>query len=256
MLESFARIRSYVSIHQLTFAVELALAAKDREHPEWEEDDHGLACAGGAILCAIAFLEATVNELWHDVICDESPPEPVEYHFPLCPNLRGGSLAKVLTAGPDLSRYPTLERFQLTLAACACEKFDAGADPYQSAALAIKIRNELTHYRPSWRSLFGEGKLDGALSSKLGAGFLRHPGLETSYDHLGGMPFGCLTKSCGTFVVRACGDFVLEFHRRMEGRLEGWRGPSDPELIKSELERLAAHTMRTPAPSQNDKEDV
>ena len=100
--------------------------------------------AAASILASVAFLEASVNELFASTKHE---------------NLRevGASLQPsdrtALTAATEmLSGNRLLDRFQLALLLLRRPAFDIGAQPYQDAVLLVRLRNELVHYTPQFRS--------------------------------------------------------------------------------------------------------
>jgi hypothetical protein len=101
------------------------------------------SCAVASILTSVAFLEASVNELFASTKHE---------------NLRevGASLQpsdrSALTAATEmLSGNRLLDRFQLALLLLGRPPFDIGAEPYQDVALLVRLRNELVHYTPQFR---------------------------------------------------------------------------------------------------------
>lgn len=101
------------------------------------------SCAVASILASVAFLDASVNELFASA-----------KHY----NLRevGASLqpsdrAALTAAAEMLSANRLLDRFQLALLLLGRPPFDIGTEPYQDAALLVRLRNGLVHYTPQFR---------------------------------------------------------------------------------------------------------
>jgi len=45
-----------------------------------------------------------------------------------------------------------LEKYDAVISAKGLERFNKGDNPYQNAALLIKLRNELVHFHPEWHN--------------------------------------------------------------------------------------------------------
>lgn len=143
-------LRSYMSTWMLRSAMRFTDRAQaiEDEHPgDWasphaeEHMDHVIA----AVMGAATFMEAMVNELFTDAADEEG--------------LTGDGYLASLAAEPvwlmgDWWRESgegmdkTLAKYQLLLSFAGKPKFDKGADPFQSAALLLKLRNTLVHFRP------------------------------------------------------------------------------------------------------------
>jgi hypothetical protein len=54
---------------------------------------------------------------------------------------------------------PTVDRFNLILHLLRRPPFPKGAEPYQSAALLIRLRNEIVHYKSAWGNEVDSKKL-------------------------------------------------------------------------------------------------
>lgn len=132
---------------------------EEQQRLGWSERaarEHRAAAVAGITSC-VAFLEASINEL---------------YASAAHPNLQvGGQLrdvhrAALVETGEMLSRNALLDRFQLTLHLLGSVPFDTGAEPFQDARLVVQLRNELVHYAPRWRTTGDERRFERALHSK------------------------------------------------------------------------------------------
>lgn len=147
--------RVYLSHYHIRTAACFARqsAAIEREHSgkTWATIyDSGLfaehrACVTGAIFAAVAFLEATINELFADTL-DAGAAGPVT---DLHPEVRA-KMASLWQFESVRRRGGTLEKFQAALSLAGDPKFDKGSPPYQEVADLIVLRNELIHYEPEW----------------------------------------------------------------------------------------------------------
>jgi hypothetical protein len=200
--------------------------------PSQEEQERGLqwseagtqehrSCVVASLLAAIAFLEASINELFASAS-----------H----PNLEGGGILPeekqaALTATEEmLSKNPLLDRYRLALHLRQERPFDIGAQPYQDAALVVRLRNELVHYKPRWRpggtraaperhpggttggtpaSGVDESNLTKALSGK---GFALNPFTSSGNPFF---PDQCLSHGCASWAWSASLGFADDFFDRI-----------------------------------------
>lgn len=143
-----ASTRSYMSTWMLRSAMRVAddAATIEAEHRgEWGE--HALPLmetVASAVISAATFLEAMVNELYTDAE-EEHGLTRDGYLAPLDPNtVRLMADYWNVTDG----RASVLDKYRMLLSFAGCEPLDRGAEPYQSAALLIGLRNRIVHYRP------------------------------------------------------------------------------------------------------------
>ncbi|GAA1806100.1 hypothetical protein [Actinomadura chokoriensis] len=96
-----------------------------------------------AVLSAVTFLEALVNEVFQDA---------ADAHPGRLGSLDGrsqGIMKEFWDASEGGSRYVgVLEKYQMALLLAGKAKFDRGSDPYQDASMLIYLRNRLVHFRP------------------------------------------------------------------------------------------------------------
>lgn len=96
----------------------------------------------GAVLAAVAFLEARINEFLHGLgegDFDHLDPQVIS------------TAVKFLDRGLERrARLTTLEKYELVLDLFARPAFDRGRAPYQDVECLIQLRNALIHYQPEW----------------------------------------------------------------------------------------------------------
>lgn len=94
----------------------------------------------GAIMSSVAFLEATINELF-STATDSSfgVGLPAEYTK---------RLAAVWKLEHIRQRVSIIEKYQLALELCDELLFESGLQPFQDTKLLIQLRNALVHYVP------------------------------------------------------------------------------------------------------------
>jgi len=116
------------------------------------------ACAVSAVLSAVVFLEALVNETFQDAA--DGHARRIAPLGPRCIALMG----EFWNAG---SRYVgVLDKFQMALLFADRPRLDPGAAPYQDAQLLIGIRNRLVHFRPAWTTAEEETKEEARVEGK------------------------------------------------------------------------------------------
>jgi hypothetical protein len=200
------------------FAVKCGELEANPPGPNGDESARGLtwseaaqhehrALAIAAILSSVAFLEASINELYASAKHD---------------NLEVG--AKLSTTERQalrdvdemLRRNSVLNRFQLTVRLLGKQPFDRAAQPYQNADLLIKLRNTLVHYEPQWRRGGGD---DSQIAKEakwarrlLDMHFSPHP--FTSPDNPF-FPDRCLGYGCAAWGWKTAVAFTDDFFARL-----------------------------------------
>ena len=140
--------RAYFSSYHLWAAQYFARSAEEIESepvrkPRFDIKHRSNVTA--SVLSAIAFLEAAVNELFQDVVDLHD-----SYVSPIGEDSR--KLMRTfweLTEERNRSPFSILDKYQMALTFCRKDPFSDGAQPYQDADLAIKLRNALMHYKPA-----------------------------------------------------------------------------------------------------------
>jgi hypothetical protein len=202
-------VRTYLSGTSLLGAAHLTSLARnaEQEKPQRALDEllsqHRIYVVA-AVLSAVAALEGTINELFADAI-DHPEGRAKELNAEA-----RNRLAKGYTGGVE--RASVLEKFQMALLLAAREPFDKGLQPYQDAALLIKLRNALVHFEPGWVVTIGWNK---QLED-----FAKHLHMKFSENPLAGsgnpfFPDRCLGSGCAEWAVRATEAFLVDFHSKM-----------------------------------------
>jgi hypothetical protein len=151
-----------------------------------------------SILSSVAFLEAAINELYQD-----SYDQHESYLKSLCAeDKKRIAFLWQLTEENNKAAFSILEKYQLALVMAGKPELSTGAKPYQDAALVIKIRNELMHYKP--KSLGGE--LQHKLEKQLKAKFPENELMAESGNPY--FPDKCLGYGCATWAVKSVIDFA------------------------------------------------
>ncbi len=181
-------IRVYYSFYHLWSARHFAKLAIDIENSSISRprfDIEHRAYVTNSVFSSIAFLEAAINEFLKDVADrDGSYTESINEASRSC----------LIGIWEQDSHTYTLEKYQKVLQCCHKKQFNKGNRPYQDVDLAIKVRNELMHYKP--RSYSGDTQHQ--LVQKLAGKFPDNPlTVETCNPYF---PDKCLGSGCSYWV--------------------------------------------------------
>jgi len=196
-----ARVKHSFSQQHLAAATLFAGEAQEWENATHQPDETRLskhrALVTSAILSAVAFLEASINELYHAVINREVlPPLPSE---------RFQELWEIA----DGEKFPILKKYQVALTLADKQCFVKGTQPYQDADSLIKLRDSLVHYKPEWEDEAGQHQ---KLESRLHGKFALNPYFPTATLWF---PHRCLGAGCAQWSVAAARAFSDEFCDRL-----------------------------------------
>jgi hypothetical protein len=196
--------RTYSSKHHLWAAQHFARLARDIEDDHNDPprfDPRHRAYVTNAVLAAVAFLEAAVNEVFDDV-ADSHPgyvdPLPAECQ------------RRMRDLWDDqMERQPVLEKYRVALLCAWCTSFNKGGPPYQDADLLTKLRNRLVHARAETQPT-DKDKLMDTLKSKFNPSRLMQNAANPYW------PDQCLGAGCAVWAVRSATVFADEFFSRMK----------------------------------------
>ena len=154
----------------------------------------------GAIISAIAALEASINEFYQEAV-DKSRntlPGLTDRQFEL--------LAELWT---QIERRPILHKYQVALLAAEADIFDKGAPPYQDVYNLVKLREALVHYKPQWDDEKGHHtNLESRLRDKFPLNALSQP--RSLW-----FPQRCLGFGCANWGLNTVSEFISEFCKRI-----------------------------------------
>lgn len=108
-----------------------------------------------------------------------------------------------------IDRSQTLRRYELVLHLLRKPKLSRGHEPYQSADLLVKLRNELVHYKSKWGSLMDREKLFARLENLR---FARPKFVPQSTIFF---PHRCLNASLASWTVMVSVAFIDGFYRQI-----------------------------------------
>jgi hypothetical protein len=171
--------------------------------PLSEIQSAAMACT----LSTVAYLEATINEFFSDVI-DEIARPGVDVD-PGATN-RFKKLWKL-----GVPKSSVLDKYDTALALCDRSEFSKGAPPYQPVALLVKLRNALTHFAHEWQPGGGWPHEDAELaklSKSLRTAFPENRLVEPSQPYF---PYRCLGYGSSKWGIISSVAFVTDFRMRL-----------------------------------------
>jgi hypothetical protein len=168
--------------------------------PHWEESR---SYASGAVILAVAALEATINELYL---------ESADRNQNSLPGIAHDRLDLMATLWEEVDEFSILKKYEMALVACGKEPLLRGAEPYQSAKGVVDLRNALVHFKPEWAGdLDRHSKLEDQLGKKFQACVLASQATGTMVW----FPHKCLGAGCASWSIDSVRRFVGEFCGRM-----------------------------------------
>ncbi|MCX5046583.1 hypothetical protein OG921_25760 [Aldersonia sp. NBC_00410] len=158
-------VRGYMANHHLWWAQRQATICAEREAALVAKGDNNIdfehrMLAVGAVMAAVAFLEAHVNELFQDAA--ESPPGGGTYRTQ---GLSDDAITLMRELWSGDVRAPVLDKYQRALVYVRQSKLAPDAEPYRSADNLMKLRNALVHFVPETQQSDAEHKLTKRLMS-------------------------------------------------------------------------------------------
>jgi hypothetical protein len=174
--------------------------------------EHRAFVVGAIVQCAAA-LEAEIAEVvrhgpGHQLGSDGIDAVARAFLEPLCDVIEGES---------------TLRQYEVVLHLLKRPALDRGTSPYQPAAVLIRLRNELIHYKSKWGPEMESEKLFTALQQLR----FEKPPFESPNTNF--FPHRCLSASLASWGVTSTIAFIEDFYSRL-----GIQSP-----LKPYMERLA-----------------
>lgn len=207
--------RSYLSIQHILSSILFVRQCANIERNydgKFREDIYMEHCsyAISSIFSSVAFLEASINELFTD-----AEDGQVEHLKGL-----GPSVVRIMSSlwkygVPRTARYSILEKFQIALILAGKHQFEEGLAPYQDANLAIKLRNAFIHYEPETITIYSDNdrsatphKFYKILNGKFALNPLAGEG-NAFY------PDKCLGHGCAKWALSSSLEYADEFYLRI-----------------------------------------
>lgn len=151
----------------------------------------------GAILFAIAALEASINEFYQ---------EALDGNKNTLSGLNDSQLSTLAKQWVTFnSHFSVLEKYQEALKSVGQKEFDRSRNPFQDTSSLVYLRNALIHYKPEWED---EAKVHQKIEVRLHKKF----SLNTFSNPKGlWFPHQCLGAGCAKWSVDTIESFMSEF---------------------------------------------
>jgi len=201
--------RSYLSSHHLWAARHFLRLASEIEATHSGRSTFNIAHRSyvtSSILCSVAFLEAAVNELFQDAYDGhDGYTKHLEKHV-----LKSlGGLWQLSGENQNRSPWSILEKYQAALLCGGAEMLSSAEQTYQNAALLIRLRNSLVHYKPATLGGGKDHRLAGSLKGKFESNRL----FEGSGNPF--FPDKCLGRGCAEWAINASVHLADEVFRQL-----------------------------------------
>lgn len=157
------------------------------------------AYVAGAIMQSVAALEAEIAEVishgpGHHLGSNGIDAASREFLKPLADVIDGKRIVK---------------RYAFVLHLLRREPMKDGVEPFQSAALLVRLRNELVHYKSKWGREMKREKLFKGLQS------LRHPKPPFVQGNVNFFPHECLSAACAAWAFESAVAFLESFYDKL-----------------------------------------
>jgi hypothetical protein len=144
-------MRNYLSTYHLWAAAHFATLAaqleenRDKNYSTELIFKHRSYVVGSILLC-VAYIEATLNEVWSDIATSHSEKSNTIDKMVLTKGIQS-KLRRKWNA-KKTKKMGTLDKYKVVLQTAQKTPFLTGENPYQSVVALIKLRNALSHYVP------------------------------------------------------------------------------------------------------------
>jgi len=198
-----ASVRSNLACHHLRSAAYFARQAGtiEKVHDKLEDSfffQHRAYCTG-AILAAVAALEAATNELLLDAVENSKRLSHMDA------KVRAALAAK----WPKIERNSILSKYQFILRIATGKVMDKGAEPYHAADCLVTLRNALVHFKPEWdTNLDHHAKIEDQLRGR----FPECPWFDSGNAFF---PKRCLGYGCARWSTETALALATEFSTRL-----------------------------------------
>ncbi|MFC8385857.1 hypothetical protein [Nocardia sp. NPDC057272] len=203
-------VRNYLAVQHLWSALRSARMCDERESElvaagEINVDLGHRADAINAVLSAVAFLEAFVNETFSDA----AEPDGSNYRTDGLSTAVVEQMAQFWTGGavPVERGMPVLRKYQLALLCAGKPPLDTGSGPGQAVGVLIELRNALVHFMPKTQDVASAHKLEKDLK----------PRITPNRQTIGApwYPNSALAAGCARWACETAMELVDEWQKRM-----------------------------------------
>jgi hypothetical protein len=188
--------------------------ARTMEATASRNTDDSTRCEHRGLICAVIMQCAAALETEAHEVCTYGPGSH------LGSNGTDHEAQRFLSPIADVvDERDTMSRFELILHLLRKQPLNKGAEPFQSAALVVRLRNELLHYKSRWGADMASNKLYAALQS------LQHSPPAFTDPSMNFFPHRCLSADCAAWALRSVVAFLEEFYHLLgvPSRLEKYR---------------------------------
>ena len=178
------------------------------------QTDDAVRCEHRGLVCAVIMQCAAALETEAYEICTYGPGAH------LGSNGTNRDAQQFLSPLADVvDDQDTLSRFEVILHLLRKSPLPRGAEPFQSTALVVRLRNELIHYKSRWGVEMGSSKLYAALQS------LGHQPPPFSDPSMNFFPHRCLSADCAAWALGSVVAFLEAAYQALgvPSRFEAYR---------------------------------
>lgn len=164
-------------------------------------DEHAhRAYATGAIVLSVAFLEASINELFLDA---------VDRNKTSLASMTEQQMALLGRLWDYIGNRRLLDKYEIVLKECGGRLFEKKAELLKDVELLIDMRNSLVHYQPEWDGKRKHRSLEDRAANR----FQLNPHAAPS---LLWFPDRCLGAGCAKWATERAEMFMEDFCRRLK----------------------------------------
>jgi hypothetical protein len=153
----------------------------------------------GAIMQAIAALEC---EIWEVTVHGPG-------HHLGSNGIDAEAQAFLRPLADTIDKESVLDRYRSVLHLLRKPPLSSGEQPWQDAALVVRLRNELIHYKSRWGQDLDRSRFLRALQAKT------EPKPPFIPDGMNFFPYRCLSAACASWGTRSCFALLDSFYARL-----------------------------------------
>jgi hypothetical protein len=184
-----------------------------------QSSDDEVRCEHKGLVCAVIFQCAAALECESHELCVHGPGSWLGSN-----GTDFEALGRLRPFEKIIDKQPTVERFQMILRLLDKPILEEGREPFQSTSKAIKLRNELVHFKSKPGKELKRDKFLSDLET------LRHNPPPFTNPLMNFFPHRCLSADCATWVLRSVVAFLeaVYDHLGVISRFETYRNLLTP----------------------------
>ncbi|MBA4382327.1 MAG: hypothetical protein C0406_07150 [Sideroxydans sp.] len=175
--------------------------AREIEQSATELTDDATRCEHRGLVCSVIMQCVAALETEAHEICTHGPSSHL--------GSNGTDTAAknfLLPVSEFVDNQSALDRFDLILHLLKRPCLDKGANPYQSTAMVVRLRNEIIHYKSKWGVEMERSKLQNALRT------LAHKPPPFAHPSMNFFPHLCLSADCAAWALASVVEFLETFY--------------------------------------------